>query len=263
MGGGGAGARGFAEGGVAGVEDGALDGFGSFEEVADGEELDAGEFAAICAGRARRGVEAGFGGLAEHGFGWFLERDVDADLGLLALQDAHEVADLGDADVVAALDGEDDLAGRAGVVVMEVEASVDAAVGTLLDAFGGTRAAEAERPVLELILVLFGELSGPGHVGGFADDLVRLADFGTVGVVEAGLDEADGEVGDVDADPATVEFLGDLDGGAAAAEGIKDDVAFVGGGFEDALEEQFRLLGGIAQAFACLVDSAKHRYVVP
>jgi hypothetical protein len=48
---------------------------------------------------------------------------------------------------VAALDGEDDLAGRAGVVVVEVEAAVDASVGPLLDAFGGARSAEAERPV--------------------------------------------------------------------------------------------------------------------
>ncbi len=28
--------------------------------------------------------------------------------------------------------------------------------------------------------------------------------------------------------PAAVEFLGDLDGGAAAAEGVEDYVAFVG-----------------------------------
>ena len=79
---------------------------------------------------------------------------------------------VGDADVVAALDGEDDLAGRAGVVVVEVETAIDAAVGPLLDRFDWARSAEAERPVLELVLVLFGELLGPGHVGGFADDLV-------------------------------------------------------------------------------------------
>jgi len=34
-----------------------------------------------------------------------------------------------DADVLAAFDGEDDLFGRAGVVVVEVEATVDAAMG--------------------------------------------------------------------------------------------------------------------------------------
>jgi hypothetical protein len=134
--------------------EGALDGFGALEEFLDGEELDAGVFAAVAGG-----VEAGFGGLAPHGGGGLFEGDVDADLGTLALEDADEVADFGDADVVAALDGEDDLAGVAGVVVVEVEAAVDAAVGFFFDAFGGTRSAEAERPVLELIFVLFGELA--------------------------------------------------------------------------------------------------------
>jgi hypothetical protein len=86
---------------------------------------------------------------------------------------------------VAAFDGEDNLAGRAGVVVVEVEAAVDAAVGSLLDALGGTGSAEAERPVLELVLVLFGELAGTFNVGGLADDLVGFADVGTVGVVAA------------------------------------------------------------------------------
>ncbi len=180
--------------------EGALDVFVAFDEVFDGEELDAGIFLAGCAGNSGRGVETGLGGFALHRFGGFFEGDVDADFGLLALEDADEVADLGDADVVAALDGEDNLAGVAGVVVVEVEAAVDAAVGTLLDAFGGAGSAEAERPVLELVLVLFCELGGSGYVGGFTDDLVGLADAGAVGVVEAGFDEADGEVGDVDAD---------------------------------------------------------------
>ena len=227
--------------------EGALDIFVAFDEVFDGEELDAGVFAAVA-----RGVETGFGGFALHGLGGFFEGDVDADFGALALEDADEVADLGDADVVASLDGEDDLARVAGVVVVEVEAAVDAAVGSLLDALGGAGSAKAERPVLELILVLFGELRGSGYVGGFADDLVCFADVGAVGVVEAGLDEADGEVGDVDADPAAVEFLGDLNGGSAAAEGVEDYVAFVGGGAEDAFEESFGFLGGIAETFLSL-----------
>ena len=97
---------------------------------------------------------------------------------------------------------------------------------------------------MELIFVLFGELAGTGYVGGFADDGVGFADVVAEGVVEAGFDEADGEVGDVDADPAAVEALGDLDGGAAAAEGVEDDVAFVGTGFENAFEEGFGLWVG-------------------
>ena len=87
----------------------ALHGFAAFEEVFDGEELNAGVLAAGGAGSAGRGVEAGLGGLFQHGPGRFGKADVDADLRPLALQDADEVAHLGDADVLPALDGEDDL----------------------------------------------------------------------------------------------------------------------------------------------------------
>ena len=82
----GAGAGGFFEGDFADVE-GALDVFVAFEEVFDGEELEAGVAAAVV-----RGVEAGFGGLLLHGFGGFFEGDVDADVGALALEDSDEVA---------------------------------------------------------------------------------------------------------------------------------------------------------------------------
>ena len=142
MGGFGAAAGGFAEGDVADVE-GALEALGAGEEAFDGEELEAGVFAAVGGG-----VEARFGGLFLHGLGGFGEGDVDADLGALALEDSDEVADFGDAYVLAAFDGEDDLFGVAGAVVVEVEAAVDAAVRALLDAFGGAGSAEAERPVL-------------------------------------------------------------------------------------------------------------------
>jgi hypothetical protein len=109
----GAGAGSFLEGDFADVE-GALDVLVAFEEVFDAEELEAGVSAAVV-----RGVEAGFGGFLLHGFGGFFEGDVDAYLGALALEDSDEVADFGDADVVAALDGEDDLSGVAGVVSCE------------------------------------------------------------------------------------------------------------------------------------------------
>ena len=97
--------------------------------------MDAGVFIAVRSRSAGGGVEAGFGGFALHGLGGFFEGDVDADLGFLALEDADEVAEFGHADVLAALDGEDDLPGVAGFVVVEVEAAVDAAVGPFFDAF--------------------------------------------------------------------------------------------------------------------------------
>ena len=91
---------------------------------------------------------------------------------------------------------------------VEEEAPVDTAIGSLLDAFGGSRPAEPECPILELVLVFEGKLLSPGYVRGLADDLVGFADVGAVGVVQARLDEADGEVGNVDADPAAVQLLG-------------------------------------------------------
>ena len=239
FGGGGAAARSFFEGGVAAM--GRIVGLLAVENLLDGEDLQAGLGAAVGGF-----VEAGFGGFAEHGFGRFLETEKDADLGLLALKDAAQVADLGDGDA-ASFDGKDDLLGFAGVVVVEVEAAVDAAVCAFL-LICGPRADLAERPPLELVFVFGGQLRRACVVRGFADDLVGGFDLGAEGVGEALLDEADGEVGDVDADPAAVEALRDLDGGAAAAEGVEDEVALVGTGFDDAFEKGFGFLSGVAEA---------------
>jgi len=131
---------------------------------------------------------------------------------------------------------------------VEVEATVDAAVGSFF-LVGGACADLAERPPLELIFVFGGECGGSSVVGWLAYDVVGGFDLGAKCVGEAFLDEADGEVGDVDADPAAAEALGYLNGGAAAAEGVEDHVAFVGTGFEDAFEERERFLRWIPESF--------------
>jgi hypothetical protein len=56
-------------------------------------------------------------------------------------------------------------------------------------------------------------------------------------------------VRNVDADPAAIEALGYLHRCTAATEGIEDKIAFVGTGFDDAFEEGFGLLGGVAEIF--------------
>jgi hypothetical protein len=61
-------------------------------------------------------IEAGFGGFAEHRLCRFFETDEDADLGFFAIEDAAQVADLGNSDSTG-FDGEDDLLRLAGVVV--------------------------------------------------------------------------------------------------------------------------------------------------
>lgn len=221
----------------------ALNGFIAFKKVLDGEELKARIAASIL-----RSIEARFGCFLLHWFSGFFKGDVDADLGLLALENSDEIADLGDTDVMATFDGEDDLFGVAGAVVVEEKPSIDASVRALLH-LGGACSAETERPILKLVLILFGKLRGSGDVGGFADDLVGFADFETKRIVEARLDEANGEVGDIDADPAAVKLLRNLNCGATATERIEDNIAFVGRCAENAFEESFGFLGGVAEAF--------------
>ena len=97
----------------------------------------------------------------------------------------------------------------------------------------GLRRAGAEQtqgPELELERVrgrraLLHRASRPG----LADHLVSLVDPIAVGVAQPVSDEADREVGDVDADPATPKALGRRDRGSAPAEGVQDHVARVAG----------------------------------
>ena len=74
------------------------------------------------------------------------------------------------------------------------------------------------------------------------------------GVLKAALDEMVWEMRDIDADPAAVQFLRGMDGGAAAAKRIENEIAFVRGGGDDAFEQGERLLGGVAEAFLSASD---------
>ena len=57
----------------------------------------------------------------------------------------------------------------------------------------------------------------------------------------------DGEAAEVAGDPAAVQLLGDGGRRAAAGEAVEDEVAFVGGGADDAVEECFGFLRGVAE----------------
>ncbi len=61
----------------------------------------------------------------------------------------------------------------------------------------------------------------------------------------------DGELAEVTADPLAAELLGHREGGAGTREEVGHDVALVGAGFDDALEEGFGFLGGIIYPFLC------------
>ncbi len=74
-------------------------------------------------------------------------------------------------------------------------------------------------------------------------------------------DKRDGQMRDVDADPSTAELLRRMDRGAAAAEGIEHDIAFVRRGAKNAFEKGEGLLGRIAEAFRRL--RVNGRYIFP
>jgi hypothetical protein len=71
-----------------------------------------------------------------------LEAEEDSNLGFVAFDDSAQIADSRAADS-SGFDGEDDLAGFSGLVVVEVEAAVDASVRALL-LLGRTSADQAE-----------------------------------------------------------------------------------------------------------------------
>ena len=100
----------------------------------------------------------------------------------------------------------------------------------LLAEVAGLGGDQAERPLLELEVVVLVVAPAPGEVAG-AGEVLRHAvgvegDAGE-GVAQALLDQADGEVGDVDADPLPPELLRRVHGGAAAAERVEHHLAGV------------------------------------
>jgi hypothetical protein len=100
---------------------------------------------------------------------------------------------------------------------------------------------------LELILVLLSQRGGFVGRDGLADgdDLDLVA----VSVAQPILDERGGQLGDVDADPLAAQLLGGVNRRAAAAEWVKDEIAGIAAGAEDALKKDDGFLCGVAEAF--------------
>jgi hypothetical protein len=99
---------------------------------------------------------------------------------------------------------------------------------------------------LELVFVLESKRAGAAEVFWHAGDTELESGKG---VFQTPLDEMNGEMGDVDADLAAGEFLRGMDGRAAAAKGIENEIAFVGGCGDNAFEQGAGFLGRIAEAF--------------
>jgi hypothetical protein len=110
----------------------------------------------------------------------------------------------GDGDVVAGLDRDDGALGP-----VEIDVAVDALVGAAFGLVAGLGGDEGERPFLELEIVAPVLAPPAGEVAGARDILGHAVggegDLGD-GVAQALLDQPDGEVGDVDADPLAASF---------------------------------------------------------
>ena len=76
--------------------------------------------------------------------------------------------------------------------------------------------------------VLLGKGAGAADVLWLAHHLIVLAWENVESGLEPVLHEGDGKVGDVYAEPLPLQLLGGGHGGAAAAEGVKDNVPLVG-----------------------------------
>ena len=61
--------------------------------------------------------------------------------------------------------------------------------------------------------------------------------------------QANGKMGDINADPLPPQLLRGVNGSTAASEGIEHHMAFIGGGGDNAFEQRKGFLGGVAEAF--------------
>ena len=198
------------------------------EEVGDGEDLDFREAAVVGAF-----VEAGGGGFGFHVAGGLGQGQEDADLRLLPVHGGDEVADHFHIHILAALHGDHGLLVVA-AIGLEPDVTIDPAIGALAPALVGLGVDEGEGPELEFVFVVRGQLPRRRQIARYAIDVecgLRK------GVAQAVADEADGQMGHVDSEPAAIEFIRRMNGGAAATKGIKHHIALIGGGLEDALQQ--------------------------
>lgn len=171
-------------------------------------------------------------GFGDHRLGGFREGQENPHSGTFALDHAFQVADHADANILTRLDADDPQRGALGP---EVEPPVEATIRALLAEVAGLGGDEGERPFLEL-MVFAPRRKVAGGVDVLRDAVGGELD-GRKGIAQALFDQADGKVGDVDADPLPPEFFRRMDGGAATAERVKHHIAGVGGGIEDAFKE--------------------------
>ncbi len=66
-------------------------------------------------------------------------------------------------------------------------------------------------------------------------------------IAQPALDEIDGEIGDINADPLATQLLRRVNRRAATAKRVEHNIAGIGAGFDDAFEKGLWLLGRVAE----------------
>src|SRR5262249_54747501 len=117
-------------------------------------------------------------------------------------------------------------------VVVEVESSVDSLVGALL-LLRWPRPDKPEGPPLELVGVGCRQGLGTIKINRFPDHLECLDHVVSKRITKAVPNQVDGEMGDVNTDPAALEALRDGNGSPASAEWIQDCIAFIAARADD------------------------------
>jgi len=212
------------------------------EQVFDGHNLNLGELAVVGL------IEASGNGFLLHRLGWLGQGDEHPDFSLFPVHSGDQVLDHRHAHVGPALDRNDGLLGGL-AVRFEVDDPVDAGIRALLLAAVGYGVDQRHGPPLELILVPLGQVAGAGQVLGRA---VNFEGNAGKGVLKALLDQADGQVGDVDPYPLAAQLMGGVNRRPATAEGVKHHVAGVAAGLDDTFQQGKGFLCRIAKTFGGL-----------
>src|SRR5580704_3482285 len=212
------------------------------EKLLDGNDLDSWKLPVV------RLEEASGRRLRDHALRRRLERQKHAHLGAFLIDGDDEILHHRRIEALAALDRDDDFFGLL-AVWFYIKKTVHAAVAAFLATFVRLGIDHRERPFLKLVFVLQSKRVRPAEIFWDAGDVELESGKG---VFQTPLNQVNGEMSDIDADPATVQLLRGVDGGAAAAERIENQIAFVGGGGNDAFKQREGLLGRVAEVLMSL-----------
>src|SRR6266498_3712387 len=160
-----------------------------------------------------------------HPPGWAFQRDQQPHLGTLGLHSAEQVAHHAGVEHLSALDADQRPADAATRIQRKPDDSIHASVANLT--FVGRPIDQRHGPPLNVERGGGKQRPGAVLIGRDTVDVVGGFDDVAVGASKPVADQVDGEVGDVDPDPAATKTLCGCDGRATSAERVEHHIALV------------------------------------